>query len=99
MPAAEGFPKKSLSKKVKVNKLCDANKAGTSKYAKDCTIIFTEGDSAKTMAIAGIAEVGRDYYGVYPLRGKILNVRDAPTNQIMNCLVHISKWNASSSIK
>ena len=75
------------SKKVKVNKLCDANKAGTSKYAKDCTIIFTEGDSAKTMAIAGIAEVGRDYYGVYPLRGKILNVRDAPTNQVMNCNV------------
>jgi len=74
------------SKKVKVNKLSDANKAGTQE-SKNCTIIFTEGDSAKTMAISGLAEVGRDYYGVFPLRGKILNVRDAATAQIMNCVV------------
>ena len=74
------------SKRVRVNKLSDANKAGTPD-SKKCTIIFTEGDSAKTMAISGLAEVGRDHYGVYPLRGKILNVRDAPTNQVMNCAV------------
>ena len=74
------------SKKVRVNKLSDANKAGTPN-SKDCTIIFTEGDSAKTMAISGLAEIGREHYGVYPLRGKILNVRDAPTAQIMNCAV------------
>jgi len=74
------------SKKVRVNKLSDANKAGTQE-SKNCTIIFTEGDSAKTMAISGLAEVGRDYYGVFPLRGKILNVRDAATAQIMNCVV------------
>lgn len=74
------------SKKVKVNKLSDANKAGT-QDSKQCTIIFTEGDSAKTMAISGLAEIGRDYYGVYPLRGKILNVRDAKTEQIKNCAV------------
>tara|TARA_B100000575_G_scaffold294592_2_gene311881 strand:+ start:2881 stop:6543 length:3663 start_codon:yes stop_codon:yes gene_type:complete len=74
------------SKKVKVNKLSDANKAGTIE-SKQCTIIFTEGDSAKTMAISGLSEVGRDYYGVYPLRGKILNVRDAPSNQVLNCNV------------
>ena len=74
------------SKRVRVNKLSDANKAGTPD-SKKCTIIFTEGDSAKTMAISGLAEVGRDLYGVYPLRGKILNVRDAPTTQVMNCAV------------
>ncbi len=74
------------SKRVRVNKLSDANKAGTTD-SKNCTIIFTEGDSAKTMAISGLAEVGRDHYGVYPLRGKILNVRDAPTTQVMNCAV------------
>ena len=74
------------SKRVRVNKLSDANKAGTPD-SKKCTIIFTEGDSAKTMAISGLAEVGRDHYGVYPLRGKILNVRDAPTTQVMNCAV------------
>ena len=73
-------------KKVKVEKLCDANKAGSTE-SKKCTLILTEGDSAKTMAISGLAEVGRDYYGVYPLRGKILNVRDASVTQILNCAV------------
>ncbi len=76
------------SKRVQVAKLCDANKAGTPD-SKQCTIIFTEGDSAKTMAISGLSalEQGREFYGVYPLRGKILNVRDAPNTQIMNCAV------------
>lgn len=73
-------------KKIKVAKLIDADKAGT-KESKDATIIFTEGDSAKALAVAGLAVVGRDYYGVYPLRGKVLNVRDAATTQVMNCSV------------
>jgi len=58
-----------------IEKLDDANWAGTNK-SKECTLILTEGDSAKSMAIAGLSEVGRDRYGVYPLRGKLLNVRD-----------------------
>jgi len=33
-------------------------------------------NSAKSLAIAGFSETGRDYYGVFPLRGKVLNVRD-----------------------
>lgn len=65
-----------------IPKLCDANKAG-GRYSKKCTLILTEGDSAKTMAIAGLSEVGRDYYGVFPLRGKLLNVKDADINQIV----------------
>ena len=76
----------SKTKKVKVEKLDDAHFAGT-KNAKNCTIIFTEGDSAKSLAIAGLAEIGRDYYGVFPLRGKVLNVREANTDQIMKCQV------------
>ena len=28
--------------------------------------------------------VGRDNYGVFPLKGKMLNVRDAPPKQIIN---------------
>ena len=76
----------SKTKKVKVDKLDDAHFAGT-KNAKNCTIIFTEGDSAKSLAIAGLAEIGRDYYGVFPLRGKVLNVREANTDQIMKCQV------------
>lgn len=73
-------------RRVRVDKLCDANKAGTAE-SKRCTLILTEGDSAKTMAISGLAEVGRDLYGVYPLRGKILNVRDAAVQQVVNCAV------------
>ena len=36
------------------------------------------------MAIAGLSVVGRDKYGVFPLKGKILNVRDASINDISN---------------
>ena len=69
--------------RINVPKLCDANWAGTKK-SKECTLILTEGDSAKTMAIAGLSVVGRDSYGVFPLKGKILNVRDASINDISN---------------
>jgi DNA topoisomerase II len=60
-----------------IPKLEDANEAG-SRTAERCTIILTEGDSAKSLALAGIEVVGRDTFGVFPLRGKFLNVRDAP---------------------
>lgn len=59
----------------------DANEAGT-KNSKRCTLILTEGDSAKTLAVAGLGVIGRDYYGVFPLRGKLLNVRDANHKQV-----------------
>jgi DNA topoisomerase II len=59
-----------------IPKLDDANWAG-SKNGHMCTIILTEGDSAKTLALAGIEVVGRDRFGCFPLRGKFLNVRDA----------------------
>ncbi|KAG7377911.1 DNA topoisomerase 2-beta [Phytophthora pseudosyringae] len=65
-----------------IPKLDDANNAGTAK-SKDCTLILTEGDSAKTVAVGGLAVVGRDYYGVFPLRGKMLNVREASHTQIL----------------
>lgn len=67
--------------RVIVPKLDDANKAGT-KYSNSCTLILCEGDSAKTMAIAGLSVVGRDHYGVFPLKGKMLNVKDAPAKKI-----------------
>jgi len=62
-------------------KLTDANKAGT-KDGYKCTLILTEGDSAKGLAIAGRSVVSPDLFGVYPLRGKLLNVRDASIDQI-----------------
>jgi len=62
-------------------KLTDANKAGT-RDGHLCTLILTEGDSAKGLAMAGRAVVGPDLFGVFPLRGKLLNVRDASIDQI-----------------
>ena len=64
-----------------VEKLDDANKAGSSESLK-CTLILTEGDSAKALAIAGLSVVGRDYFGVFPLRGKVLNVRDVTMKKV-----------------
>ena len=63
-----------------IPKLEDANDAGT-KNGDKCTLILTEGDSAKALAVAGLAVVGRDRFGVFPLRGKLLNVRDATYSQ------------------
>lgn len=65
-----------------IPKLDDANMAGT-KQSSRCTLILTEGDSAKALAVSGLSVVGRDFYGVFPLRGKLLNVRDASHKQIM----------------
>ena len=69
------------SKITGIPKLDDANKAGTAQSSK-CTLIVTEGDSAKTLAVAGLSVVGRDHYGVFPLRGKCKNVRDASVAQL-----------------
>lgn len=66
-----------------IAKLEDANDAG-GRNAQHCTLILTEGDSAKALAMSGLSVVGRDRFGVFPLRGKVLNVRDAKTTQITN---------------
>lgn len=82
--AASKNLKKTDGKKtsrILVHQLDDANLAGT-KDSADCTLILTEGLSARTMAISGLSVVGRDKYGVFPLRGKILNVKDAPAKKI-----------------
>ncbi|AMD21005.1 HEL276Cp [Eremothecium sinecaudum] len=82
--AAKVLKKTDGSRKNRITdypKLEDANKAGT-KDGYKCTLVLTEGDSALSLAVAGLAVVGRDYYGCYPLRGKILNVRDATIDQV-----------------
>lgn len=73
---------KSKHSKIRgIPKLDDANDAG-GRNSKQCTLILTEGDSAKTLAVSGLSVVGRDQYGVFPLRGKLLNVRDASHKQV-----------------
>jgi len=88
LSATEVVEQKKLTKtdgkkvnKIIVSKLDDANLAGTKDSSK-CTLILTEGDSAKTTAIAGLSVIGRDYYGVFPLRGKIMNVKDVTYQKI-----------------
>ena len=58
-----------------IPKLEDANFAG-GKKSSQCILILTEGDSAKSTAMSGLDIVGRDTWGVFPLKGKLLNVRD-----------------------
>ena len=57
-----------------IPKLEDALRAGT-KDSNKCTLYLTEGDSAATMAISGLKIIGRDHNGVFPLRGKLMNVK------------------------
>lgn len=69
--------------KIYIPKLEDAIWAGTNK-SNECTLILTEGDSAATFAKWGRAVVGPEKYGVFPLRGKFLNIRDASISQLIN---------------
>ncbi|KAI5866663.1 type II DNA topoisomerase [Durotheca rogersii] len=71
----------SKRSRISNSKLVDANLAGT-KHGHECTLILTEGDSAKSLAVAGRAILDPDRIGVFPLRGKMLNVRDASIDQI-----------------
>ena len=63
-------------------KLDDAHLAGHPTRARECTLILTEGDSAKALAVAGLEVFGRNKYGVFPLRGKFLNVRGASPEKL-----------------
>ena len=65
----------------------DANHAGTAK-SKDCTLIITEGDSAKSLAMAGLSVVGRDYYGVFPLKGKVEHLHSLSSSFAVNLIHH-----------
>jgi len=63
------------SKSVRgIPKLTDANFAGTDK-SNLCTLLLCEGDSAKTGVISGLSSEDRNIFGVYPLKGKVMNVR------------------------
>jgi DNA topoisomerase-2 len=65
----------SKTKNIKgIHKLIDANWAGTSR-SSECMIILCEGDSAKAGIVSGLSTDDRNKIGVYPMKGKILNVR------------------------
>ena len=69
--------------RIFIPKLEDAIWAGTAK-SDQCTLILTEGDSAKTFAMWGRSVVGIEKIAAYPLKGKVLNIRDATVSQLMN---------------
>lgn len=61
-----------------INNLDPANNEPSTK----CSLILVEGHSAKTYAVNGIeygvlGRKGRDYNGIYALRGKVLNCRNS----------------------
>ena len=62
------------SRLIGIKGLEDANFAGTSKSSQT-KLILTEGLSAKTFAMSAITVIGRDRFGIFPLKGKPLNVR------------------------
>ena len=73
-PVIEGYDKANNANGVK---------------SKDCVLIVCEGLSAKTFAVEGISKgiggkKGRDWFGIYPLRGKMLNTRNATPTSIKN---------------
>ena len=72
----------SARTKLVIPKLHDASKAG-GVHSEKCSLILTEGDSALALAVAGFSVVGRKFYGAFPLKGKLLNVRDASPGQVL----------------
>jgi len=72
---------KKQSRITGIPKLDDAVYAGTAQSSK-CTLILTEGDSAKAMALSGLSQEQRKFFGVYPLKGKILNVKDTSDSKV-----------------
>lgn len=64
-----------------IPKLIDANFAGTSK-SHNCILILCEGDSAKAGIVSGLSKEDRNIIGIYPMKGKILNVRGETISKI-----------------
>jgi DNA topoisomerase-2 len=77
--------KKSDGSKCKtirnIPKLVDANYAGTAKSAQ-CVLILCEGDSAKSGIISGLSREDRNFIGVYPMKGKMFNIRGESIGKI-----------------
>ena len=64
-----------------IPKLIDANFAGGAK-GNQCLLILCEGDSAKSGIISGLSRDDRNYIGVYPMKGKMLNTRGESITKI-----------------
>jgi DNA topoisomerase II len=74
---------KKMTNLHSISKLEDAHWAGGRK-SDQCRLFITEGDSAKAFAISGFSVIGKERYGVFPIRGKFLNVKSATSKQLLN---------------
>ena len=59
----------------------DANLSGTAQ-SKDCILILCEGLSALSGIVSGLSSTDRNTIGIYPLKGKLLNVRGEQVKKI-----------------
>ena len=59
----------------------DANNSGTVN-SKDCILILCEGLSALSGIVSGLSSEDRNIIGIYPLKGKLLNVRGEQIKKI-----------------
>lgn len=59
----------------------DANNSGTA-LSKDCILILCEGLSAMSGIVSGLSAEDRNTIGIYPLKGKLLNVRGEQLKKI-----------------
>jgi len=59
----------------------DANFSGTVQ-SKDCILILCEGLSAMSGIVSGLSSNDRNTIGIYPLKGKLLNVRGTAVKKI-----------------
>lgn len=77
----DGYKTKYLG----VTEFDDANNAATPQSDK-CVLILVEGKSAMgyPRTMVDLVPDGKDYFGIFPVRGKVLNVMNANTEQICN---------------
>ena len=64
-----------------INNFIDANFSGTVQ-SKDCILILCEGLSAMSGIVSGLSSDDRNTIGIYPLKGKLLNVRGEQIKKI-----------------
>jgi DNA topoisomerase-2 len=64
-----------------IENFMDANFSGTER-SSECTLILCEGLSAMSGIVSGLSSTDRNVIGIYPLRGKLLNVRGESLKKI-----------------
>jgi DNA topoisomerase-2 len=60
----------------------DANWSSTPEHSKDCCLILCEGLSALSGIVSGLSSEDRNTIGIYPLKGKLLNIRGEAAKKV-----------------